>query len=434
MGLHQRGDYPFAGKSVAIGVAGLRHGVVTGFVFQQEGHFFHNEVSVGADQLHCAGGDGLGTFSGVAHHQHGLAQAGGFFLDAATVGEHQRALLHEIDKGEVLQRFNEEDVGILFGIPGDGRFAEDLLDGLAHVGVEVHGIDKLYFGIFLRQGFDGVADVKKSFAKVLPAVAGDEYQLVPVGQWRHEIVDDRCGEPALQQVLLDGSLQASFALDLADNPMEGVDHGVAGDGDARRVDALPDQVFPAEGRGREVPAGDAAGDLPVYLFGPGAVDVVGAEPCFDVADGDLLVEGGQGGSHGGGGVAVDQYHVGMRLPVHVAQAGEHTGGDVVQVLPLLHDVEVVMGLYPEEVQYLVEHLTVLSGHADEGLEMVALPLKGFDQRGHFDGFGAGAKDEEDCFHISLNTPQKSRMILSSLRGRVLNGLWATRKATMSASS
>ncbi len=118
-----------------------------------------------------------------------------------------------------------------------------------------------------------------------------------------------------------------------------------------------------------------------------------------MGDRNLLVEGGQRGSHGGGGVAVDKHHVRLHLPVHIAQSGKHPGGDIVEVLPLLHDVEVVMGRDAEQPQYLVEHLAVLTGNADKGLEPVGLFLKCFHQRGYLDGFGTGAKDQHDSFFI-----------------------------------
>src|SRR5690606_6488010 len=99
----------FTGATVAIGIAGLCHGTVISRIVQQHGYFFHDQIVVGTDQLYGAGSDGFGTFSGIAHHQHGLAKAGGFFLYASTVGEYERTLFHKIDKREVLQRLNKED-------------------------------------------------------------------------------------------------------------------------------------------------------------------------------------------------------------------------------------------------------------------------------------------------------------------------------------
>ena len=80
----------------------------------------------------------------------GLPRPGGAFLDAARVGEDNGALLHKIDKLQVLQRLNEEEV-----LVGRQVFAKHLVDGLTHVRVEVHGIDKVHIRVLLGEVFHG---------------------------------------------------------------------------------------------------------------------------------------------------------------------------------------------------------------------------------------------------------------------------------------
>ena len=172
--------------------------------------------------------------------------------------------------------------------------------------------------------------------------------------------------------------------------MEGVDDGVAGDEDPALC-LLVEEVLLAEGRGGEIVGGDAASDLAVHLLGPGAVDVVGAKAGLHVAHGNLLVEGSEGSGGGGGGVAVDQHHIWLARLEHVAHTGEHAGGDIVQVLPLLHDIEVVVGLDAEDVQDLVQHLPVLAGDADPGFEVFRMLLELLDQRAHLDGLRPRSK-------------------------------------------
>jgi RNA polymerase sigma-70 factor (ECF subfamily) len=77
-----------------------------------------------------------GSFCGVAHHQHGLTQSGGFFLNATAVGEHQRALLHQKNKWKILQRLDKEDIPVAIVSARYGFLAEDLQNGLAHVGID----------------------------------------------------------------------------------------------------------------------------------------------------------------------------------------------------------------------------------------------------------------------------------------------------------
>ena len=71
------------------------------FIIQKPGDFFYNQIVIGADQLHRTGINCLRSFGGVAHHQHGFAESGGFLLNATAVGEHQCALLHQEDKRKI---------------------------------------------------------------------------------------------------------------------------------------------------------------------------------------------------------------------------------------------------------------------------------------------------------------------------------------------
>ena len=111
---------------------------------------------VGAHEVDGTALEGFGTFGGVAHHEDGLAQAGGFFLDAAAVGEDDGGFLHQIDELQVLEGLDEEEVLSLTPALSQGEGVHSrkhLMDGLAHVGVEVHRIDEIHVGVFLAQVF-----------------------------------------------------------------------------------------------------------------------------------------------------------------------------------------------------------------------------------------------------------------------------------------
>lgn len=381
------GEDAGAGAAVAVGVDGVGHAAVGFRVVEEGGHFADDTAVVGADEAHCACREGFGALGGVAHHEHGLAQPGGFFLDASAVGEDKGGLLHEADERQVFERFDEVHVAEAGKV-----VAEHFVDGTPHVGVEVHGVDEVDFGVPLGEAFDGAAHGEEAVAEVFAAVSGDEHEAAAVAKAVEvvaggaELVGKGCGE-------------SGVVFDFVDDPVEGVDDGVAGDGDAGVVDVFAQEVFAAERSGREVVGGDPSGDLAVHFFRPGAVDVVGAQPCFDVAHGDLPIECGEGGGGAGGSVAMHEHYVGARFVEHVAHAREHAGGDVVEVLPLSHDVEVVVGTDVEYFEHLVEHFAMLPGDANDGLESVGGILECFDERRHFDCFGTGAEHEHYPFRL-----------------------------------
>lgn len=65
-----------------------------------------------------------------------------------------------------------------------------------------------------------------------------------------------------------------------------------------------------------------------------------------------------------------QHHVGAHFFQYVAHSCEDTGGHVVQILPLPHDVEVVIGPDVKQAEHLVQHLAVLPRNANDGFKLV----------------------------------------------------------------
>ena len=99
-----------ASFAITVGVHGFGHTLVGCGVIEEGAYFINYKVVVGADEVYCAALEGFGTFGGVAHHEDGLAQTGGLFLDAAAVGEDDGGFLHQIDELQVLERFDQKHV------------------------------------------------------------------------------------------------------------------------------------------------------------------------------------------------------------------------------------------------------------------------------------------------------------------------------------
>ena len=178
------------------------------------------------------------------------------------------------------------------------------------------------------------------------------------------------------------------------HPVQRVDHRVAGDVDAGRIDVLgPERCRRDFGRG-EMQAGHGADDLAVNLLGPGVIDIARAQPRLDVIDRQLAVIGGERAAHGGGGIALDHDPRRPRLVHHRAQPGEQPRGQRVEALVGLHHVEIVVRHDPGDIEHLVEHAAMLRGNADLAVEP-RVGLERGDHREQLDGFRPGAEDDED---------------------------------------
>lgn len=198
--------------------------------------------------------------------------------------------------------------------------------------------------------------------------------------------DDPPREIDLLQLIRDELLSA-------DGVGHGVDHGVAGDENVALYGLALEVVGVICSR-REVQRGDAADERAVHLLREGGPAVIRAQPCLHVADGDLGVKCGECAGKRRRGVAVDKHNVRLHLAEHFAHPLEHARRDRGQVLPLLHDVEVIIRPDAEAVHDGVEHFPVLRCDAHDALNLGVLLQFEYEGR-HFDRLRPGAENGHD---------------------------------------
>lgn len=356
----------FARMPITIGVRCMAHGLVLSLIGEKAAELAVDDVLLGADELQRAGGDSLGALGGVAHDEHGLAQARGLLLDAARVGEDEVARRHEVVEVENLERVDDMQAV---------EAVELLVGGLADERVHVDGVDCLCVRMLLHHAADGAEHAVHGLAQVLAAVRRDE---------------DEAG--ALRPVEL------GVGVPLAHGGAQGVNAGVSGDPDPGLGLALAEQVLLAGLRRGEVVLAHDVDGLAVELLRPGAVDVVRAQARLHMPHGDLQVEARERRGEAGRGVAVDQDDVGLLVLEDRLELEQYVARHVEQRLARLHDRQVVVGSHTEDAQHLVEHLAVLARHGHDGLKLLLARLQLVDERAHLDCLRAGAEDEHDFFH------------------------------------
>ena len=94
-----------------------------------------------------------------------------------------------------------------------------------------------------------------------------------------------------------------------------------------------------------------------------------------------------------------QYHIWLYLLQHITHTDEHTCCYIIKVLSLLHDIQIIIRLDVEYLQYLVKHFTVLTGHTNNSLKFTGFFLKRLHQRSHFYSFGTSTEDQHYLLHL-----------------------------------
>ena len=137
--------------------------------------------------------------------------------------------------------------------------------------------------------------------------------------------------------------------------------------------------------------------------------------CFNMSDGDLMIERGKRPRKGRRRIAVDEDEVGAILLEHLVDALHGARGDVKEGLPRRHDVEVVVGNDVKEMEHLIEHLPMLCRHERLCLNLLRMARQLHDDGRHLDRLRARSKDRHDfdfAGHSPLLLSANSRINLS----------------------
>ena len=241
------------------------------------------------------------------------------------------------------------------------------MNGLAHIGVEVHGVNEIYLRILLAEVFHGCDHADEAITEILATVAGDKHKPLTTIQTGYIVTG------ILQHIDLLVS-QSLICLQLIYHHVEGIDNGITCYEDLA-LGLLLLQVMLAKGCRSKVVSSNTACNLAVHLLRPRAIDVMRTQTSLHMTNRNLLVEGCQGSSCAGSGIAMHQHYIGFALVEHIAHTREHTCCDIVEVLPLLHDVQVIIRLHVKDGEYLVQHFTVLTRHANNRFKLTGMFLE-----------------------------------------------------------
>ena len=245
------------------------------------------------------------------------------------------------------------------------------------------GVNEMGIGEPPGQAGDRPTDVLKTAAETLPAMARDQHHRRTSVLLRAATGLEELGQPGHPRRILAHP---------SDRVQQGVDHRVAGHEDRLRGHGFVEKIASSGLRRREMQVGHAGRQHAVDLFRKRRPLVEGPQARLDVADGDVPIEGAQGGAEHRRRVALHDHEIGTaRVQVGVHR-GDRPRGQIGERLVRPHQIEIGVRRDAEDGQHLIEHLAMLARDAHVRLELAVL-AQGQHERAELDRLGARSEDE-----------------------------------------
>src|SRR5215470_3863226 len=137
--------------------------------------------------------------------------------------------------------------------------------------------------------------------------------------------------------------------------------------------------------------------MTIHFLGKWPEFVASAKAGFDVADANFFLKGDEGCSEGSRGITLNKKPIRADFAENSGKSFEDAGGEFERSLIVLHKIQIVVGSDGEDAQHLVEHVTMLRGYADVGVDLCR--AGGTNDRRHFDGFRSGTENGDDAHEL-----------------------------------
>ena len=159
-------------------------------------------------------------------------------------------------------------------------------------------------------------------------------------------------------------LQLGMSVILANRSLKSINGSVAGYVNSLRVFALLQKILFGKLCRSKIESTDDADRLTVEFLRIWAVDVICAQTGLDMSNRDLQIEASQSCDKSSGGISMNKNHIRLDLFQNIFYSAKDIRCDIEQSLLVLHDGQIVIRNNMEGLEDLIQHLTVLTGYAD----------------------------------------------------------------------
>ena len=147
--------------------------------------------------------------------------------------------------------------------------------------------------------------------------------------------------------------------------------------------------------------------LPVEFLRIGRIHLIGPKSRLHVTDRNLLIEGSECCGKGRCGISVHQHDIRLFYTEDLTHSHKNCSRHIRQILPLLHNIQIIIRNDAEDIKHLLQHFPVLSGDTDDRLQLLTFP-KLQDKRTHLNRFRSCSEYHHYLFHSESPPSSASR--------------------------
>ena len=183
--------------------------------------------------------------------------------------------------------------------------------------------------------------------------------------------------------------------------MKSINHSIACNNDFTITNIFTQKVFTTQLCRRKIICSDTSSYQSVHLFWPWAIYIASTQTSLNMRNRYLMIESSKCSCGTGSCISVYKQYVWYTRLENITHTKQYARGDIIQILSLLHNIQVEVGLYIEKRKNLIKHFSMLTCDTHYCFEFFFMCLKRLHQRCHLYSLRAGSKHKHYLFHFIL---------------------------------
>ena len=135
--------------------------------------------------------------------------------------------------------------------------------------------------------------------------------------------------------------------------MQGINNGITRDINFSLIYIFMQKILFGKHCRRKVVCCNTSGNLPIHFLRPRTIDISRTQTRFHMSYRYLLIKCSKCSRSRSSGITMYQNNIRLHLVQNITHTEQNTGSNIIQILIMFHYIQIIIGRYMEQSQYLV---------------------------------------------------------------------------------